>query len=298
MHTCYSLVALAALQATAHAATLPNLILPNATVPNLTHGFSGSTVGYSAEKKARCVTGNIKVPISATTTKLLLQEPDNQTVVTEIIQELWQTNGRIWAETNGGSTRTEGSFEIDTTLCLPTDSSKDHTVKTVEVLTHGKGFDKSYWDIAPGYSYVDAAADAGYATLAYNRLGVGKSDRPDPIQVVQSTTDVEILHGIMEQLRSGRLASTSFTNVIGVGHGYGSIVQIANNGKYPKDTDAAVLTGFSDQLHNLYGVDMSNNPVIAAQHDPSRFGRLLKWLPYQQHTGVLSATFLSFPLFR
>lgn len=30
-------------------------------------------------------------------------------------------------------------------------------------------------------SYVNAAAGAGYATLAYNRLGVGNSDHPDPI---------------------------------------------------------------------------------------------------------------------
>lgn len=181
MHTCYSLVALAALQATAHAATL--LTLPNLTLPNLTHGFSGSTVGYSAGKKARCVTGNVKVSISATTTKLLLQEPANQTVVTEIIQELWQTGrDNIKADTDGGSTKTEGSFEIDTTLCLPTNSSKAQTVKTVEVLTHGTGFDKSYWDIAPGYSYVDAAADAGYVVcytcIQPPRCGELRSPRP------------------------------------------------------------------------------------------------------------------------
>ena len=264
MHYCYFFVALAALQATAHTTILPNL----------TFGFSGPTVGYSAGKKAQCVSGNIGVSISATTTKLLLQEPANQTIVTEIVQELFQINSRIAADDNGGSTKTEGSFEIDVTLCLPTNAGKAQTVKTVEILTHGTGFDKSYWDIAPGYSYVDAAANAGYATLAYNRLGVGNSDHPDAIQVVQCTTDVEILHGIIQLLRSGRLASTSFTNVIGVGHSYGSIVQLANNGKYPKDTDAAVLTGFTTQLQYLAYAALANNPVIAAQHDPSRFGRL------------------------
>ena len=136
-----------------------------------------------------------------------------------------------------------------------------------------------------------------YATLAYNRLGVGNSDHPDPIQVVQSTTDVEILHGIIELLRSGWLASISFTNVIGVGHSTGSAVQLANNGKYPKDTDAAVLTGFTDQPHNLVGAFLSNNPVIAAQHDPSRFERLSNGYLINNAPVSFQLPFFRFPYF-
>lgn len=115
-------------------------------------------------------------------------------------------------------------------------------------LTYGIGLDKSYWNIAPGNSCVDAAAAAGYATLAYNRLAVGKSDHPDPLQVVQCPADIQNLHGLTQILRTGKIGSQSFKYIIGVGQSYGSIVRLAQNAKYPKDVDAAVSAPFTSQV--------------------------------------------------
>jgi hypothetical protein len=101
---------------------------------------------------------------------------------------------------------------------------------------------KSYWDFAEGYSFIDAAAKAGYPTFSYDRLGVSASDHPDPIQIVQAPLQAEIDHCLITFLRQGKLVAQAFKNIVGVGHSFRSIRSLA---KYPADFDAVVLTGFS-----------------------------------------------------
>lgn len=271
---------------------------PRANNPNATLGFLGGyTASYSASKTAHCFTGLLPVPINATTNRLAIAEPTNQTVVTEILQELYQVNPKIFAQTLGEAVTIQNTFNIDATLCLPANATKAQKVKTVQVLNHGIGFDKSYWDIAPGYSYVDAAAAAGYATLAYNRLGVGNSDHPDALQVVQATTDVEIQHGIVHLIRSGGVGSRRFKHVVGTAHSYGSIIQLVQNAKYPKDIDAAVLTGFVNNLMSLPYAVLANNPAIAAQNDPFRFGNLSTGYLVHDTPISIQIAFYRFPYF-
>lgn len=231
--------------------------------------MKGARSSLSAGGSAKCISGKLDVPVSTTNVEILLDEPANQTVVTEIFQELLQSNSTIVASKTGGPTPIKAIFAIDVTLCTPPNATSLSPL-TLQVLTHGTGSDKSYWDIAPGYSYVDAAAKAGYATLAYNRLGVGASDHPDPIQTVQTTVDIEILQGVIEAVKAG----APISRVIGVGHSYGSIVQLAHNAKYPNATAAAVLTGFVNNLVNLPGTALANNPTIAAINEPERFQNL------------------------
>ncbi len=235
--------------------------------------FSNSTT-FSNGNAAECVTANVPISISATGINLRLSVPANQSVATGLIQQLNQLNSTVAADMNGGQSNIQGTYRIDTTLCYPANSISNGSVDTVQILTHGIGLDKSYWDIAPGYSYVDAAASAGYATLAYNRLGVGNSDHPDPINVVQAFTDVEILHGLTRLLRKGALSSGPFRNIVGVGHSYGSIVELAQTATYPTDVDAVVLTSFVNQLLYLPETVIANNPAIANNNDPARFGSL------------------------
>ena len=191
----------------------------------------------------------------------------------------------------------QGTYIIDTTLCFPANLTNAEKVQTVQILTHGIGLDKSYWDIVPGYSYVDAAVAAGYATAAYNRLGVGRSDHPDPIQVVQSPLDVEIQHVLVQALRAGKLASKAFKHAIGVGHSYGSIVQLAQNAKYPGDVDAAVLTGFVNELENLPYAVIANNPSIASTNNPLKFGSLPTGYLVQDTPISVQLPFFRFPFF-
>lgn len=210
-----------------------------------TTGFLQASESYSAGHDAICVTGLVPITISTNNSRLALSNPPNQTVVTEIIQELVQAGSTIAARSTVGSVVLTATYNIEATLCLPKNAALASNVQTAQVLTYGIGLDKSYWDIAEGYSYVDAAANAGYATLAYNRLGVGHSDHPDPIQVVQGAADVEVLHGLVQLLRAGKIGSKSFKYIIGVGQSYGSIVQLGQASKYPQDIEAMVLTSFT-----------------------------------------------------
>jgi hypothetical protein len=83
------------------------------------------------------------------------------------------------AELLEGYTTLEGTFNISAQYCEPDSGS----VGTIQVLTHGIGFDKTYWDLDYNnynYSYVNVALEAGYSTLAIDRLGIGNSSHGDP----------------------------------------------------------------------------------------------------------------------
>jgi hypothetical protein len=72
-----------------------------------------------------------------------------------------------------------GTYNISAQYCVPDNGSSG----TIQVLTHGIGFDKTYWDLEYNnynYSYVNVALAAGYSTLAIDRLGIGNSTHGDP----------------------------------------------------------------------------------------------------------------------
>lgn len=65
----------------------------------------------------------------------------------------------------GADASLSGTWDINAMLCYPKGQSINDT--TVQILTHGIGFGKSYWNfMSEKYSYVDAAAEAGYATFS------------------------------------------------------------------------------------------------------------------------------------
>ncbi|APA10419.1 hypothetical protein SS1G_07093 [Sclerotinia sclerotiorum 1980 UF-70] len=259
------------------------IVLPSvhcsSNVNLLVSEWSNSTVQHSQGGNALCLSGKVPVPVIATTTNLLLPELASQTEITQIFQELLQSHSNIINTTYGGTSRINSTFKVDATYCVPSYEETNFSVmtnssaKTIQILTHGMGLDKSYWDILPGYSYVDAAAAAGYATLSYNRLGVGGSDHPDPLQIVQATVDVEIQHGLTLLVRQGYF-NKIFENVIGVGHSYGSIIQLAQNAKYPNDVNGTVLTGFVNDVASLSYTIAANNPAVAAINNSTLWGNL------------------------
>ena len=206
-------------------------------------GFSsGATLSRSSAGKAICASGNVFVGITSTNVKIVFDSPRNNIEATEDLQELLGNNPSIYVQSNDGPNVVSAKYRIAARLCCPNSDPK--SIKTVQLVTHGLILDQNYWDI-PGYSYVDAAASAGYATLAYDRLGSGDSNHPDPLQVVQLPAQVEIAHGLARMLRAGTLGGRAFSKVVGVGHSFGSLITSATTAKYPHDLDAAVLTGYS-----------------------------------------------------
>lgn len=135
-------------------------------------------------------------------------------------------------------------------------------------------FDQTYWDFDSDYSYVDVAAEHGYATFLYDRLGVGQSDKPDPINVIQAPIEVEIAHTLATSLRDGKFSQLKFNKIVGVGHSFGSIITQAITQQYPQALDAAILTGFSSDLSNQPTFIQALNLALANENQPDRFGKL------------------------
>lgn len=239
-------------------------------------GFDGASVASSTGGGAVCITGNVQVTtFTNSNVYLRIPEPANQTVVTEgVVQYLQVNNTGLAVVVNGGPSTVTGTYKINAKLCFPNGWSPSKSSKTIQFLIHGFGFDKSYWDFAKGYSFVDIAAAAGYPTFSYDRLGVGLSDHPDPIQVVQTPLQIEIAHTLIQSLRDGKFAGQKFDRVVGVGHAFGSIQVVGVTDIYPKDFDAVVLTGFTLRYNDISLAVAGLGSAIASQNQPSRFASL------------------------
>jgi hypothetical protein len=181
--------------------------------------FTANEFLYLCRRRSSLLNGKISVTASATNTKILYSVPSDQRNATGTIQRLLEIYPTIYTDTNGGPTVVSGTWSIASRLYFPANAAAAAKVTPVQVLTHGATLDSTYWDFATDYSYINAAAAAGYATFSYDRLGVGNPAHPDPIQTVQAALQVEILHQLVVLLRAAPgLGGKLFKNVVGVGH--------------------------------------------------------------------------------
>ncbi|TKA83618.1 hypothetical protein B0A55_00437 [Friedmanniomyces simplex] len=98
------------------------------------------------------------------------------------LNALTARNASTTASPFKGAVNVAETFRISGEYCTPTPSQRPAYLD-VQVLTHGLGFDKSYWNFggdSSRYNYVRAATGAGYATLSYDRLSNGGSSVVDP----------------------------------------------------------------------------------------------------------------------
>ena len=179
------------------------------------------------------------------------------------------------------------TYDIHAQLCVPPNGSKK---SYLQLATHGGGFDSRYWDseVEPEkHSYVDAALDAGYSILTYDRLACGQSVKPDGYTEVQAPAELEILRVISEMARSGKIssyassnasnssgsydASVAFDKIIHVGHSYGSFITFALTATYPNLSDAAVFTGFILNKELNQSRQTAFDLQYAPENDPNLF---------------------------
>ncbi|KAL6909138.1 hypothetical protein GGI43DRAFT_429755 [Trichoderma evansii] len=140
-----------------------------------------------------------------------------------------------------------GKYSIAATYCQP-----DHGPgKALQILTHGVGFDRSYWDVSfnkYNYSYVAQAVDEqGYSTFTWDRLGIASSSKGDPVNEIQLSLEVAALQELSNLLRGGSVhgISAKFDKFIHVGHSFGSAITYSFINANPDFSEAAILTGFS-----------------------------------------------------
>ncbi|EHK96828.1 hypothetical protein M7I_7453 [Glarea lozoyensis 74030] len=177
-----------------------------------------------------------------------------------------------------GYKTTSGIYNINTQFCTP--SEDNSTNPTVQVLTHGIGFDKAYWDLPLNdfnYSYVQVATDVfKYHTLSFDRLGVGKSSHGDPVNEIQSFLEVEATAKLTQMLRAGTFPGVNHTynTVVHVGHSFGSAQTYSLVNKYPSISDGVVLTGFSMNSSFIGLFAAGNNLQQAYLNQPLRFSNI------------------------
>ena len=146
---------------------------------------------------------------------------------------------------------------------------------TVQLLVHGATYTHTYWDF-PGfdgkYSYVDVATQAGYATLAVDRLGTGQSrfgvgqSSPLPSQDITYDAEISTLHQVVQALRNGGVAHTPYAHVEYIGHSFGAAYGVGEVSTY-HDVDALMLTGYGHVTSTLTR-SQSSTFFYAANNEP------------------------------
>jgi pimeloyl-ACP methyl ester carboxylesterase len=161
------------------------------------------------------------------------------------------------------------TFKVVGELCSPPFDGH----RTLQILLHGATYNRSYWDFPfrpDQYSYVRYANNAGFATLALDRLGSGASDKPSGEEVTVHAS-ASTIHQIITAVRAGSVFGADgrrihYDRIALVGHSFGSNVAWTEAGTY-QDVDGVVLSGIS-HLTNPPGAAVAMANIYPAQFDP------------------------------
>lgn len=135
---------------------------------------------------------------------------------------------------------------------------------TMLLLVAGGGENADYWNM-PGLarnSLVDAATAAGFATLAIDRIGTGRSTFPPSSKLVTYAAEVSTVHQVATALRTdSSLFGRTWGTIVGIGHSLGSGTVLGVAANHPDDVNALILTGYGStvtpqtlQLGKIYQV--------------------------------------------
>ncbi|EME49515.1 hypothetical protein DOTSEDRAFT_68325 [Dothistroma septosporum NZE10] len=240
-----------------------------------TAAIAATIIGAASAKKCQNIT--VPVTISARNAKFdqtKLTPHNNIDVTNFVLDNTQQGHNNTMQELIGYQTVT-GSYKLATTYCAPDHGAPD----VVQLLTHGIGFDRSYWDIPFNnfnYSYTNEAVDQyGFATFSHDRLGIGMSSHGEPVNEIQVQLEVSALKALTDMLRAGKIQGVpKFEKVLHVGHSFGSVQSYALTSQYPGISDGLGLTGFSQngtflpffQLGGDFGL-ANKNPALAQYPD-------------------------------
>lgn len=195
----------------------------------------------------KCHDFKIPVSISANNTEFSLKPVDSEVFVTNLFLRMTAPGSTYSKSITGGMKEVHGDYELAATYCQPDGGPG----KTLQILTHGVGFDRTYWDYPfanYNYSYVNEAVHAGYSTLSWDRLGIAESSHgKDPVNEIQVTLEIQALRAMTEMVKDGSLCGVpgKFNKLVHVGHSFGSIMSYGLTSMYPNLSDAVILTGFS-----------------------------------------------------
>lgn len=155
-------------------------------------------------------------------------------------------------------------------LCIPAGPMP----KIVQMMSASLIWDHGYWDVTDPsegtdrYSWTAHAVRAGYATLAVDRIGLGKSSRP-PATEVNFESNLYVNHQIARALREGRIEGphgpVGFEQVVGVSHSFSTCFTEHLITRYPDDFEVAILSGWThDPRFDNFELRIMPNLIPAA----------------------------------
>ncbi|KAL8729722.1 MAG: hypothetical protein Q9166_004550 [cf. Caloplaca sp. 2 TL-2023] len=223
---------------------------------------------------------NITVPVSISARNGVFNIPTLQgnADATTFAQNLTSIRGNFTQEALLDYATVTGEYDISVKFCKP--DTENGINPTVQILTHGLGFDKTYWDLPfndYNYSYIDVAVDHyGFCTLSIDRLGEGNSSKADPLSVLQAPAEMSALYQLTMMLRNGTLPNVpqAFNKIVHVGHSFGSALSYLLAVMYPTASDALILTGFSQNGSFLSTTVASWDSKLARLSQPLKFGNI------------------------
>ncbi|KAH9207356.1 hypothetical protein DL95DRAFT_450399 [Leptodontidium sp. 2 PMI_412] len=226
----------------------------------------------------RCINQTVPVDISARQAVFDLDIPQTNLEVTDFVLNVTQ-QGRNFTDTVLiGYNTTSGTYNISTQFCMP--DSSNVTNPTVQTLTHGIGFDKTYWDVPYNNfqnSYLNVATDQyKYCTLSFDRLGVGNSSHGEPLNEIQAFLEIAATAQLTQMLRNGTFpgVNQTFSKVVHVGHSFGSAQTYSLANLYPELTDGIILTGFSMNASFVPFFAAGGNFQLANRNQPLRYSNI------------------------
>ncbi|KAK7221231.1 hypothetical protein V2G26_009234 [Clonostachys chloroleuca] len=218
---------------------------------------------------------DLTIPVSLTSRNAVFDiEPLKTEIdVTNFYLELGKQGGNLTEKLVKGYKTVSGIYTLAATYCVPDTGPGD----VLQIMTHGVGFDRSYWDPPINdykYSYVARAVDDhGYSTLTWDRLGVGKSSHGETINEIQIFLEIAALAELTRKFVNCTLCEHSYKRVVHLGHSFGSAMTYGLVNQYPDISNGIVLTGFSQipaymGLFALGGnfVPVSSVPSLASQY--------------------------------
>ena len=157
-------------------------------------------------------------------------------------------------------------------LCEPASGP----VNRVQLLVHGATYDSRYWDPAYGdgsFSYSPRANADGWATLAIDRVGYGRSTAV-PSLTLTAITQALTVHQVIVALRAGTVGGHAFAKVLLNAHSVGAGIALLETATY-HDADALALSGIGHDLSptQLAAIFVDDLRPTLLDPDPAVSGR-------------------------
>ncbi|KAF2146877.1 uncharacterized protein K452DRAFT_315081 [Aplosporella prunicola CBS 121167] len=222
-----------------------------------------------------CLNQTIPVTIESRNGVFDIAIPHQNLDVTTFVQNMTRQGHNFTNEALIGYQTVAGTYNISTKYCY--DNDTESSPNKLQILTHGIGFDKTYWDLSYNnfnYSYINSALAAGYAALSYDRLGIGNSSHGEPLNEIQAFLEIAGMRALTTMLRTGSFPNVdhSYSSIVHVGHSFGSAQSYSFANMYPNETSGLVLTGFSMNSSFLPYFAAASNFGLASLNQPLRFG--------------------------